>query len=123
MILKNELRIGSYISIKNENGIFNLPVFEMCEDWVNVKDEKGGIWAIWYEEMEPIPLTKEIFLKSGFRKADDWFCDDLYGLMFQCKDRGYSLEWGEYSIVTVYTVHQLQNVYFALNGNDLDVKF
>tara|TARA_R110000796_G_C14364505_1_gene413233 strand:+ start:311 stop:688 length:378 start_codon:yes stop_codon:yes gene_type:complete len=85
------------------------------------------------EEFEPIPLTKEWLLKFGFEyKESDIYIiitgkfiiavgsDGSYGLCNNKDswDRGESFNNRE----ILNHVHQLQNLYFALTGEELEIK-
>jgi hypothetical protein len=70
---------------------------------------------------KPIPLTEEWLLKFGFR--DNTLAYEIYK---QVGDAGYSLvdDVGDGSIwyvPPVKYVHQLQNLYFALTGTELEL--
>ena len=75
---------------------------------------------------EPIPLTKEWLLKFGFNanRYNDEF--ELYPLMFDCEytDHGeWNISYDGHPLSTeVKYVHQLQNLYFALTGEELTLK-
>lgn len=80
-----------------------------------------------YRDAEPIPLTEEWLLKFGFdyrgynddgkiyrvgNKDDVWIQSDDFGYFLQeykCLDR-------------IKYVHHLQNLYFALTGEELTIK-
>ena len=98
-----ELRIGNYIIYQKEHII-------KCD----LKDiELSEI------DREPIPLTKEILLKCGYVKQERnkyrvvghciW---NVQEDMFVCDKNGVILKY----------LHQLQNLYFALTGEGLNVK-
>lgn len=78
-------------------------------------------WDYVYADMiEPIPLTEEILLKCGFVPCSIidnhfnisgmciWKCND----MFFCDKNG----------VHIKHLHQLQNLYFALIGEELKIQ-
>lgn len=99
MIKSNELRIG--------NWVYGAPdSYEQCHN----------IMYDW-ESATPIQLTPEILEKCGFkndfkvgRHADD-FVNDVYSVMYK------------HAIVTkVKHLHQLQNLYYALTGEELTVE-
>lgn len=67
---------------------------------------------------EPIPLTEEWFYKFGFSKSNVWF--EKNGIeLFNIADLYFR---AKYPIkADVKFVHQLQNLYFALTGEELTV--
>lgn len=84
------------------------------------------------EEIEPIPLTEELLLKCGFKDRDCIFSmEDFelsYGRLLHFNDADnklfVSVNGAEYAIssVPVEYIHHLQNVYFDLDGEELEVK-
>jgi hypothetical protein len=80
---------------------------------------------------EPIPLTEEWLLKFGFEKKYDTF--EFNGLnvdgcvvhfSFDKWASEYEIENCDYTEVPsdIQHVHQLQNLYFALTGEELTIK-
>lgn len=85
-------------------------------------------------ELSPIPLTEEWLVKFGFEIS--WHINDGSGfgfskhkkdyfVIFHVKQKGFRVafrnENGRIEIPVKY-VHQLQNLYFALNGEELTIK-
>lgn len=128
----NELRIGSLVS---QNGFFGyvysiesaLPrKEEMLSDKDLVTLFDNGITTVPIDEIKPIPLTKywlkRLGFEEGFHDTDMriqvsidcsmsiWICDKTYNCLI-----GYDL------ILTIKYVHQLQNLYFALTGVELEL--
>ena len=79
--------------------------------------------------IEPIPLTEEILLKCGFEKGYIMYFIRI------CETRCYlrpSYRGGYYYGIcpyielrdckTIQYLHQLQNLYFALTGKELEIK-
>ena len=114
----NELRIGNYVYFHGDVEEIN-----MVDGFGVIGREEQPLCSI--DEFEPIPLTEEWLLRFGFEK--------IRGLHL-CK--GYSLNSGEYLVyiddrgvylktnknIFIKYVHQLQNLYFALTGEELVVK-
>ena len=77
---------------------------------------------------EPIPLTEEWLLKFGF----ECFADGQYEKIFENLDFNWDKETGLYIFLRtqednikpdhIKHVHQLQNLYFALTGEELTIK-
>ena len=72
---------------------------------------------------KPIPLTEERLLKFGFEK------DTRDRVMFMFKNFKISIESESFIHYSMYSnhakikyVHQLQNLYFALTGEELTIK-
>lgn len=72
---------------------------------------------------QPIPLTEEWLVRAGFEKAIDsnlWVNDSYYQLTFNSQI-GASLYEDEYWIKSnIIYLHSLQNLYFALTGEELN---
>jgi hypothetical protein len=73
---------------------------------------------------EPIPLTPAILEKCGFVRDRNGFAlsDKMSLSLSVTKDGEYLACWLDKSLgITVENVHQLQNLYFALTGEELTV--
>lgn len=106
MIKANELRIGNIIN--SEYGILSAHG-SMISDIDN-----GSFIAL------PIPLTPEILEKCGFEKSGfDWFIHDFYLYHYPLSELFvYKYNYAEREI---QHLHQLQNLYFALTGTELEI--
>ena len=119
-----ELRIGNWVRIKDVPTTNEWQV----ESIGNLQQVGGQLWSI--EELEPIPLTEEWLERFGFDKDEEYdeggLVDYRWTLMYR------SLEfvsfWNSEELngvnqpqtgVDVEYVHQLQNLYFALTGQEL----
>ena len=123
----NELRIGNYVNVPTkEQCPFRIDAFEYCsEQFIKVAQEIeiSGTQIhplTWYGgDLEPIPLTEEWLLKFGFER--------LGSGRFDFKTFTYYLHDGSFynktsRLCTIKYVHQLQNLYFALTGEELTIK-
>ena len=109
----NELRIGNLITRKNKV----LKVWIIHPDKILVS---GYSWGKYFkcEYLEPIPLTEEWLFKFGFYKVGEnsynhnnfWFCE---------LSKNNELRFDDLGNVYVKYVHSLQNLYFALTGEEL----
>lgn len=116
---QTELRLGNYITIHGcLQEIVELPLPENCTD----------------ENTKPIPLTEEWLLKFGFYADNEsWY----YSLYFDknqetfkiCPLYSNGIPSGMFSVLNcmacvkkIQFVHQLQNLYFALTGEELTIK-
>ena len=102
-----ELRIGNLIQSK-ENRIFKVT----SEDLQFI--EAGSL-------CKPIPLTEEWLLKLGFIKDEilEFYRDDKSNSTIII-DYDFICLLG-YSHVKIKYVHQLQNLYFALTNNEIEI--
>ena len=131
----SELRIGNYVNVPNyEQCPFRIDAFEHCsEKFIKVAQEvKLNGFEVhpitWYgDNLQPIPLTVEWLLKFGFEKSGLWtYVIELQGnlkLVYYLGEKGWSIGFKSYSdFSNLYYVHQLQNLYFALIGEELTIK-
>jgi hypothetical protein len=118
-----ELRIGNLITFNGKE----FKVIALAENDVCINGF-GGI----AENFEPIPLTEDWFLKFGFlnckKNGSNYFSDSIDDpnnatIRFAHPDSDwiYSVGDDDHGIVfnKINYVHQLQNLYFALTGNEL----
>jgi len=128
MMEARELRIGNWIECSEVDEFGNL-VYKAYQ--VSVSD----IWNIRYNEIrkkeyETIPLTEEWLKDFGFPweiKFQANGNDEFWGLFSECypKEKGYNLIMKRDKILLIPEikyVHQLQNLYFALTGKELELK-
>jgi len=126
-----ELRIGNYIliSILQEDGGFKNELFTVNSTVIRDAEHYGGEW-----NASPIPLTEEWLVKFGFIKARDEANPYMDGEHTVISGRftvfskmpltfnsvhGWFLNKYQTELIIKY-VHQLQNLYFALTGQELN---
>ena len=126
MIQANELRIGNIVKpiISRFNEKY-LIIESISFDEINMNFRPYRL-----DSIEPIPLTEEWLLKLGFTKHHaDYFNDVIY---IKNVPNNNEFEWGLYpnkigSGIQVKNgkllkyVHQLQNLYFSLTGEELTI--
>jgi hypothetical protein len=123
MIKANELRIGNLVKYDN-----CVKVIDVINDSKNIVEFEDGdtVYAVFH--CQPIPLTEEWLLKFGF-------VDKNYTLELKAKRKTIVFNWFSKVVSTgkrsgyysrkyrhIKYVHQLQNLYFALTGEELEVK-
>lgn len=123
----NELRIGNFVET-NYEGI--LEVANINSEYSFIECRKPLYKAIgrfieW--DIKPIFLTEKWLLEFGFEKVEDInkdTCPDykIKGMLIHSDVHG-NYVLGNYSpICLINNVHQLQNLYFALTGQELEIK-
>ncbi len=115
-----ELRIGNKLKI----GSLVLTVAELCADEFTTP-EHGAI-SYGHPILSGIPLTEEWLLKMGFNPIDS-DPDILYYTKNNVALNAFgdhSKIWLRYvsNTIEIKSVHQLQNLYFALTGEELTIK-
>ena len=116
---ENELRLGNYYAIAEDNGITYKQVTYLIPsagDWFSNGDNLT-------HACKPILLTEDWLLKFGFEQGvnNNTFrhIKSAYAVSFIFDNFEFrSSECGDY-ITTIKYVHQLQNLYFALTDEEL----
>ena len=120
----NELRLGNYVYDGEK---------ELCKIWAVHKDRLTveipndnttflGRYKIEYAK--PIPLTEEWLLKFGFILNNDDYYESRDGILCYVEDGKVNMilfEIGDWE-TEIDHVHQLQNLYFALTGEELKIE-
>jgi hypothetical protein len=129
----NELRIGNYIS----TGVGEETVIELYQHKLLVGSTLSGS-SVRYFEIDPIPLTEDWLVKFGFDKSIGFIMfigEKFKGSSFEVShndlDRWYAFfrnfnkgEADDFVLLrnNLQYVHQLQNLYHALTGEELELK-
>jgi hypothetical protein len=122
----SELRIGNYVKFDNhEDEYYKVSGCDISE----LSDELIDLNA------SPIPLTEEWLLKFGFIRHHYDYANDVIYIKNIADNEidNAEFEWGVYpnelgsgiqikNRKSLKYVHQLQNLYFALTGEELVVK-
>lgn len=143
MIQANELRIGNYfrgiggiqtVLALNEN-TNGLPVFVSKEhkqaySHLILCHQNGNQYKPF--EVEPIPLTEEILLKCNLKFDTDGFWHLTENVLFKDSDIVSIKGYQPYSFnlidevnsfgVKIINLHQLQNLFHALTGQELTIE-
>ena len=130
MINANELRIGNFIyrtSKMQPSDNILCTAAEILKEGVCIgywqyaahfaKDDEIKKHVVAYENLNPIPLTPEWLRKLSFEYAGYKWVNDLVELTndFNILNGEDRTAWS----IKVNSVHQLQNLYFALTGKEL----
>lgn len=112
MIDAKELRIGNYYYWERDKELMRVAPFDFHELYTEEDDT---------ENWNPVPLTEEWLLKFGFENGKKgsfevaYNGDDFaYGFM--------TIRIGRNFILKRKYVHELQNIWFALTGEELTIK-
>ena len=140
----NELRIGNYVFSAEDNK--NGEVFQIDSRGIVFVNKNGNRWQD-LKNIQPIPLTEELLLKCGFEKVKNKDKEDLreyightaqkakYAIfdtdIFITKVDKRGLLWRGigcdfmvlfyHKSIPIKYLHQLQNIYFALTGQELEI--
>jgi hypothetical protein len=125
----NELRIGNYYMFADYNGIVYGQVKEIKHNQFGFLSDYDGVN---FEICRPIPITEEWVLKLGFEyhsfdknyviKNKDGYCNSIKNNDGEwCYNNDIS-DANCYFIRELKYIHQLQNLYYALNEEELTIK-
>lgn len=109
----NEVRIGNWVyDLKFQSNLQFRSFFGLC----NFEQSP--------DDFQPIPLTPEIlkkagFVKEGLRYSKDWvyLWQDGNNIVFALAEMQEAIG----TFLPVKFVHQLQNLYFAFTGEELEI--
>lgn len=121
----NELMIGNYLFKHGEVvKIVEIGIKHKGDTNYYLRSENDNC-GYWIDQFKPIPLTEEILLKCGFEKREDGdynlfkysevdiiICNDFSS--WQCDGINFSVNCIKY-------LHQLQNLYWCLLEEELNV--
>jgi hypothetical protein len=107
----NNFRIGNIALGKTCTG----ELVEQIVESINSDRTHGQTWII----DQPIPLTEELLVKFGFKKdkIDSTYYKDDFEICLP-----FFVRWKESHLSGINHVHQLQNLMFALTGEELTTK-
>lgn len=118
MIPANELRIGNWVYHTNT---FCNPFMQVIpKDFVNELNNDG------FYQFDPILLTPEILEKCGFvTDMNDTYYYEFeenfrLGYIEYLGEKNYFLDGYVYTLKAIRYLHELQNLYFSLTGNEIN---
>ncbi|MCC3214971.1 hypothetical protein LIV57_06775 [Chryseobacterium sp. X308] len=116
MIEPHELRIGNFVEVEN----YKIIQLENIHPKGTTKGDEIYLSSM----LKPIELSEHWLLKFGFKHTGGGFYTHLPSLIQACNvsDKFYNVGFKDSNIGRFYYVHQLQNLYFALTGEELKIK-
>jgi hypothetical protein len=134
-VTTSDLRLGNWLYYTNETK-FLMQVIAIGGDWVQLDFEgnEGDCFENTDKEIYPIPITKELIVKSLNAEplGDDYSVKlgDYRYIYFRINNDGYiSIDFFNYDDNSeneicdgIRYVHELQNLYHALTGKELEIK-
>lgn len=117
-----DLRIGNIVHYKLFNHYITIRGMAKDSIWVNDSEDAGPISIV---HIEPIPLTEEWLVKFGFQRSSKTkYHIKGMTLVFHINSNQWTFpyvhELGK--LKRINYVHQLQNLYHALTGEELTIK-
>lgn len=134
-----ELRIGNYVKIDEGIGkVVSLMSNTFCNECANddynitIEMEDGTFREEEESKVEGIPLTEEVLLTCGFEYINT--DNKVYGLISPENGNGdryrivhfldgdFRMVLNTWRYVSIKNVHQLQNLFYAINGKELNIQ-
>lgn len=130
-----DLRLGNWLYDSKPSG-FPMQISALGKDWVQLDFEgnEGDVFENSDKEIYPIPITKELIVKSLNAEplGDDYSVKlgDYRYIYFRINNDGYiSIDFFNYDDNSeneicdgIRYVHELQNLYHALTGKELKIE-
>jgi hypothetical protein len=129
-----ELRIENYVSVPHYQG--GRVSKKICNLYYDPNTNEQKIAVMYYSQemfyanyeisqVEPVPLTPELLETAGFEASFHGYKKDgfLFALWHYKDTDGYLVQYNqtEHEVTIIHYVHQLQNLYFALTGKELEL--
>jgi len=124
----SQLRLGNLIIPAGESNAPICRVIEIAEKYVIAKTSHVDNIYIGKDSILPIQLTDELLVELGFEYSkitDKFFTKDIrFGI--STADNKFRFIQGNFVCQLVLKelkyIHELQNLYFTLTGNELEIK-
>lgn len=107
-----ELRTGNYVK-GCENKLFEVKA--IAKDGIST----SGNWLSPILYFEPIDLNASVLFRCGFNFVGNGYWNDK--LHIHCNNNGFYVIQEQGKVIVKY-IHQLQNLYFALTGEELKIE-
>ena len=113
----NELRIGNLFKTDEIVFVYSIKFIHTIGKYRVYVDNVNENYkdALFLDEINAIPLTEEWLAKFGFENKTKTFV--LNNISIKQQTKGYFF----YLSIMIQYVHQLQNLYFALTGEELKI--
>jgi hypothetical protein len=137
MIEANQLRLGNYLQwdnayykVKYVGETIGLDISDTNGEGATQKFQHNPVYSHNINELQPVPLTPELLEKAGFeyeratwgdKKCIAFFTDDVTDKGMYCYLGVWNYIDDQKGIGYVKYLHSLQNLYYALTGEELEV--
>ena len=140
MIDINELRIGNLVSTNgkpmntSDKGVYKVLAIDSRDSFEELKgcvtitcdDPRYRDIGAWCQYLEPIPLTPELLEKYGFiyDKEIGYFVNNSLRISIKVGFFGTSkigIYYLHFFLIFCKYLHQLQNMYYAITGKELEI--
>ena len=123
-----ELRIGNLVyNIDGDGDKYSQPVLMVSGKEIVLGTKQIPIYTLFNEFIQPIPITEDWLKRFGFeKKRNDYeFNSDLYNFWYLSHNKNICVTElenqfsAQFFFEHIKYLHQLQNLYFALTGEEL----
>lgn len=129
MIDRNDLRIGNMVDYEKTTHIIDELEWNACTTYWWKDADQSDPYLTFYSEINPIPLAPELLAKAGFIKQgaeySEWFTNESLLIEFipdgVIHARLAISDESSYWIRRIKYLHELQNLYYAINSNELQI--
>lgn len=118
-----ELRIGNLVEYEDDESIFKVTSIE--KSGLGVENESESVIWIDIDKFDPISMTEEWLLKFGFKINDE----GRHKTVSNNEVKFYITYFNEVLFMDLLNrnihikyIHQLQNIYFAVTGEELEIR-
>lgn len=118
-----DLRLGNLIQEKfGEKRI--VAVTAITETWINAQAQDQDLYASEFKNFEPIKLDSKTLKKLGYKNGGTRKINDDWQICFERRKGELHLinVISNKSIKIIYYLHEYQNDYYQLTGNDIKLK-
>lgn len=117
-----ELRLGNLVNYKGEDA----PIVTVGHKGVQVRANCASSGVLFGSpDLHPIAITGDRLVRSGFKRNDTYTSEVVYELdggWFQLvRDSEGWIMGNEQSQIPIKYFHQLQNLYYAMTGKELEI--
>lgn len=123
MIDARELRIGNWVLVADENTTITC----ISNQGISCQSQVSAYTFEEFEDIQPILLTKKILLMCGFKYNQPYVFYE--SPTYTLEGRGFPDLQIDFELMNIpgnwmklEYVHQLQNLYYALTGRELEIK-
>lgn len=130
-ITTSDLRLGNWL-YDDINSKLPMRVVLIGDNWLQLdfEENRTDAWEISDKKIYPIPLTPEMLKNIGFVKHKLCGYDNHFEYRYKdCSDFEITALYDcDFSVLLVGSariiryVHELQNIYHALTGNELEIR-
>jgi hypothetical protein len=121
----NQLRLGNWVE-EGSYGNRSIPmqVAAIFDDtvYLDFEGNEGDVWEEEDKSLLGIPLTNEILSQVFEAYPHKFEFDDIIILKDGLKDNVFNVHYGNIFIREIKYVHELQNICFALTGEELKIE-